>query len=449
MSEMILALLESASNNFNIATTKVDYYLEAVDRQFEINKTEAELRIMKESGTDEDLAFLIEAAEGSVVDSILKAIEKIKQAIIKFFSDIKNTIIEKFSKDNFNDKIDKLEKKVKFLPLLGKKQVIIEDTEKEEKIYRKAMSKFSALKAKLKSGQKVESDEIYEVEEEYSSESTKNAGIASGIKTTLSKAISTVKGMVSAHPKKIGEAEKEASSTMDDMSKIAKDKPEIAANAEKLCRAVASVVKNFVHRITAAISSTISAIKGAVGRTGKDDSVTEASASGNMSGEEAMKIDTGAPSEKADIENSDTAEIKEFCDDENDPIDDVNPDVADDVDGAIDPWDAVMQSIEDIDLDDDIDEGRCKGECGEGCKSECGTACESFMNDSDLDALYNEIMEATKDDDLSVSTNGLKEGPDNDVLVSDLFKDVLASAKDTKKETSVYESLQERINNLF
>ena len=474
MSEHILAIMESASNSFDVTMLKVDSYLEAVDRQFEINKQKAELKVMKESGTEDDLAMLFEAAEGSVADSILKAIEKIKDAIIKFFSDVKSMIIEKFSKANFDDQIDALDKKIKLLPLLSKKQVIVEDTEQEEKIFKKAISKLSAIKAKLKSGQKVDAEEIYAVEEEYNKESSKIAGIASGVKTTLSGAIAKVKDMVKSHSKKVADAEKETVSTLDEMKKVAEDKPENAANAEKVSRSLAAIVKAHVRNITRAISSTLTSIKTACGRVGKKEEEVKESTDVT----DSVNTDVENQESKAAVNPEDNKEVKECgdapcadCDAENnDPIDDVDPIVADDVDGAIDPWDAVMQSIADIATDDNDDEAEKCAECGSNC--ECGSACEK-VSDDELDKMYKEIMEATEEEGSAVKgnepekkdgtgeagaapvegptveTDGLKEGPDNDVLVSDLFKEIMKEAKGEKEEVyaqeSVYESLMKRI----
>ena len=99
MLSMIDTYLENASNEYDITMAKVNSFLEAVDRQFEINCKEAEIKVLTESGTDDDLQFLIEAAEDGVVGSIVKALQKIKEAIIKFFSDIQAKIASMFNKD--------------------------------------------------------------------------------------------------------------------------------------------------------------------------------------------------------------------------------------------------------------------------------------------------------------------------------------------------------------
>ena len=45
-------------NDVDIMLQKVDIYIESIYREYMINTEESELKVMTESGTDEDLAFL-------------------------------------------------------------------------------------------------------------------------------------------------------------------------------------------------------------------------------------------------------------------------------------------------------------------------------------------------------------------------------------------------------
>ena len=93
--------IEKAKEELNNA--RLEFMLEMVDRKHEINRMNAELKVLKEGGTYEDLDFLYEAAENEkneekqgIISSIITGITSIIQSII-------NTINGFFKKQKKND----------------------------------------------------------------------------------------------------------------------------------------------------------------------------------------------------------------------------------------------------------------------------------------------------------------------------------------------------------
>ena len=500
--DMIYTYLENASNEYDITMFKVDSYLEAVDRQFEINCKEAEIKVMRESGNDEDLAFLVEAATDGVIGSIVKAIEKIKEAIIKFFSEIKSKIISWFNNADADENLDKLEKKAKIIPLIGKKKVAIEDKDKMDKAYDEAVSKFSKLKAKLKSGQKVSDEEIEDVREDFKKKLAVGIGVASAVTVTVVAAIAIVKANKKKIPQDMeGVSKKFVQQDIDELLAIARDTddPELAAKCRKMADAISGTSKDYANAIIRFVPNTVNAIKRALGKGGdaaKDlgkvaakkaaivasnikhgkvdkDSIIDAVQVGEAAEDDVSSADASklAKEENDEYQKSE-ANSNATTESENDPIEDVNPEVVDTVDDAADPWDAVMQSLEDIDIEDGDDLGSDAEECGTNCSAEGCAKEEADAEMEALEAAYNSLFGPETEpveegaDGCNhegcigdcIDTKGLPEDGSNEQLVSDAFKALKAqiegkevdttSEHDKIQESAEYNSLMDLINNL-
>ena len=141
--------LTEASSAYDLNVMRITAVVEAANRQREINFHEAELKVMQESGTDDELTMLLEAAESDFVENIRKALDKLRQAIVEFFSKCRQKLVELMSKRDDQNALDKIKKRLKLLPIIGKKKVMIEDYEEEQKIYEKGMKGMNNLAAKL------------------------------------------------------------------------------------------------------------------------------------------------------------------------------------------------------------------------------------------------------------------------------------------------------------
>ena len=264
MVEMINSYLETACNDFDMDLFRVESYLEAVDRQLAIHRAEAELKVMRESGTEADLAYLYEAAEEGVVESIRKGIDKIIEAIKKFFSEIKDKIIDMLDKARNDKALDAVEKKVKLLPLLGKKKVEVEDYEKQEKAFDKAMSGFKKLIAKVKSGQNVEEKDVEEVESTFMEEHGKAIGIAAAITITVSALVVLCKNSMSKVSDRIKTMSKETISTAESAQSAADKSADAARVLKSISASIANVSRTAARSAVQYVSNLINTLKNAV-----------------------------------------------------------------------------------------------------------------------------------------------------------------------------------------
>ena len=80
-------MLES-EKQFNITIKKADIFTEASYKNLEINRQEADLKVLTESGTYDDLNYLYEAASEGFVNKVKKAIEKIADSLVEFIDKI-------------------------------------------------------------------------------------------------------------------------------------------------------------------------------------------------------------------------------------------------------------------------------------------------------------------------------------------------------------------------
>ena len=120
-----MGILTEANSAFDIASMKLNAITEAANRQYNINLREAELKVMKEHGTDDELSMLYEAAESDFVENIQKALDKLREAVVKFYSDCRDRLMDLLNRVNQDGKLDALEKKVKLMPLVSHKKIMV------------------------------------------------------------------------------------------------------------------------------------------------------------------------------------------------------------------------------------------------------------------------------------------------------------------------------------
>ena len=179
------ALMADASKRYNVVNAKIDAFCESMISQYEINCKKAELKIMQESGTQSDLDYLCEAAEGGAVESIKNAIDKIIEAFKKFVNEVKLKILSVIASKETDKNIENIEKKVRFNPFLSKKKVKVEDTKKQLAVVAWAQGEYQKLISKIKSGKEVTPDEATQVHEEFTKRIKIAAGIAAAVTVTV------------------------------------------------------------------------------------------------------------------------------------------------------------------------------------------------------------------------------------------------------------------------
>lgn len=389
--------LEEVCESYDLAEMKINAIMEASMRELQINYASAELKVLTESGTDDDLAYLYEEANNGFVETVIKTIEKIKDAIIKFFSDMKDKILSVINKKDNMDTIDKVEKKVKLFPLLGKKKVVVENYNEEEKVCHKYLAELAKLKAKLKSGQKVETEDVEEVKSKFLDEHGKFIGIAAAVTITVTAAIALIKKMSNDAGNVLKNNEKRSKDECDDGKEIAKkiDNPGVAS---AIVSATTSILKTLQTDFVRCFSNVVAKVKEAIKGVGN------------------TKIDTSKVLEAVEGE---------------DPIDAVNTEI-DRIpeDNELDPWDEIMNGIE-----DNCDDGECDDECGpEGCSD------EGCCKESTMDKTFEEIFESTYAELFGEGTDEDENTGSEDEATND--------SSDEKVEESVFDTLMRNIESL-
>lgn len=273
--------LADANKRYNVANAKIDAYCESMVAQYAINCKKAELKILQESGTEDDLNYLYEAAEGGAVESLKKAIEKIIEAFKKFVNEIKLKILSIIASKETDKNIEAIEKKVRFNPFLSKKKVKVEDTKKQLAVVAWAQAEYQKLISKIKSGKEVSPEEATQVHEEFTRKLKIAGGVAAAITVTVGAAILIVK--------------KSGKSMSDEIEKIRKATDDLIGKAkdaggemhiksqEALKRISSGLSKTGQAAIEALVNrwkSTLTIIRSATSKAkgGAKDNVTEESA---------------------------------------------------------------------------------------------------------------------------------------------------------------------------
>lgn len=439
MIQEINRCLMEASNRYDVNAMKIDAILEATHREYEINCTASELKVMQENGTSDDLNYLLEEAGNGMVEKVLAALKKIREAIMKFFRDIKDKIISIFSKPENEEKVEQIEKKIKFFPFIGKKKIKINDHEAMVKNAQEHESKLSKLLAKIKGKQTVDPDEIDEIEESFLVKHHKIIATASVIVTVAGgiaiyqkffgkgkKSIDTVENMKAKTDANIDDATATAYKAANDTGD-----PRVVNAVTNIAKAIANVNKQAATATVSFGSSLLSKIKEAVTGIGgtlkkmkntkidvKESALYENPYYGyDLFGEDSDDAGTdfgsAGPDEKPDTDSTENSgNVSEYGEDD-DPIDSVNPELDDD---NTDPWDDVMR-----DNPDDLND-----------------AFESAYSD-----LYDDIISDPCD-------CGYDDKPSNDKIVASLY-DQINNIKGLNRNSvneSAFDSLMNDIDNL-
>lgn len=153
-SELILTC-ESLDTKFDDIMNKCKVFAEATMNEFQANLKEAELKVVQESGTPEDLIYLEDAAKEGFIVRSAKTVEKIVQAFIQWMKDKIAAVKSFFTSDKTQKTLDKAEKVVKENPKLKDKKVTIPDYENIDKEYVKLADEAKKARIDIKHGKDV------------------------------------------------------------------------------------------------------------------------------------------------------------------------------------------------------------------------------------------------------------------------------------------------------
>lgn len=390
MVKQLNQFLTEASNTFDINMMKIDAVMEATARELQINYASAELKVLQESGTDADLRYLCEEANNGLVERAIEGIKKIIASIQKFFSDMKDKIIAILHKKENKEKIDQIEKKVKLFPLLGKKKILVENTEKEMTCADKHLSLIAKLQAKFKSGQTVEEEEIEEVERSFMEEHGKLIGIGAAVSVTVVGAIAMFKkySAEAVEHGKNGAAKFEEGAKAMQKAIKAKAGDISAAIGVKLESAHAAILKAKETSLMRGIIGSLARIKSAV-KSFVNTAVDTAKALGDKL--PSGKKKKGEVAEESTFDALLNAITMMEADEE--PIEDVDPEAdikAEDGERSEDDWDELMKSLADDTVADDDETDECGDTFESVYKSLFGDEDET-VEESAFDSLMKEI----------------------------------------------------------
>lgn len=205
-------------DTFENRNRTLDAYVESTMRDLDVFYDEAELKVIKESGTEDDLNYLYTEAEGGVIEKIKKAVQAVIKAFVEFIKNLKSKVIRLVTSAETKLVLNKVEKKVKLNPFLARKKVKVIDKKKPLKVIAKYKSKADSHIAKINSGVFKEK-EITAIHNEKSSFDNDYkaaiAGTAALVTTTVAKLIVNINSEVSSLPDHIDSIDKETSSVVD------------------------------------------------------------------------------------------------------------------------------------------------------------------------------------------------------------------------------------------
>lgn len=231
------------SDEFDKANMTVTTFVESVCADLDINIQKSELKVMTESGTDDDLAYLVEAATEGAIAKIKKTVQVIIEAFTKFISDLKDKVVRVIINKTTRDTLSKVEKKVKLNPFIARKKVQVVDKKKPLAVIEKYKNKCDKNIAKVKGGIFKQSDVegIFKDRDDFDKDyKAAVAGTAAMTTITVANLIKTINSELDSLPKTIDSIGKETTDIVNRFCDSIEDDEVIAST-----RAAYSACANF------------------------------------------------------------------------------------------------------------------------------------------------------------------------------------------------------------
>lgn len=188
-----VAALENA---FDTTSKKIGVFVEAVQNELIINKKEATLKVMTESGTEGDLCMLFEAASGEHNNRILTSIKKLIDDFIDFLTKMKDTVAKSFLRGEVSDIVANAEKACHTNPKLASAKVEFYDADDELSLLRKFENSVASTMARVKINHFTQKD-VEELTDDHESVETKRQRLQKDTVTiSLRDALSRIKKLV-------------------------------------------------------------------------------------------------------------------------------------------------------------------------------------------------------------------------------------------------------------
>lgn len=231
------------SDQFDKANMTVSTFVESVCADLDINIQKSELKVMTESGTDDDLAYLVEAANEGAIAKIKKTVQVIIEAFKKFISELKDRVVRVVVNKTTRDTLSKVEKKVKLNPFIARKKVQVVDKKKPLAVIEKYKNKCDKNIAKVKGGIFKQSDVegIFKDRDDFEKDyKAAVAGTAAMTTITVANLIKTINSELNSLPKTIDSIGKETTDIVERFCDSIEDDEVVAST-----RAAYSACANF------------------------------------------------------------------------------------------------------------------------------------------------------------------------------------------------------------
>ena len=303
-------MLES-EKQLNIAITKADIFTEASYKNLEINRQEADLKVLTESGTYDDLNYLYEAASEGFVNKVKKAVEKIADSLVEFIDKIVTKVKSVFGTERAKKTLDAVEKAANSNSKVKNKKITIKDGSKAEKEIQKEIDGLRGKLSRFKAGRASKAD-IKSVDESISRINKKKVAIITATAViTVGAGIALLRKLISETDSNNGAAIKDAKNIASQikMEGVDTSDEDILKATQKLHSGIATLVKDKLKCRFEYMGSIISGLRGK--SSGPLPSAAEALENVNDT-EEQIELDYELVDE--------SAETFESADEDNDQI---------------------------------------------------------------------------------------------------------------------------------
>lgn len=358
MFEQLMESKRELDEIFELNCEKVKAIVEASLRELEINYAEAELKVLKESGTDEDLRYYYEVANEELGSKMSVGIENLNKNLKDYLDKSNQKIVSDICSEENRKTVKEMRSKVKLHPILSRKQIVIENFEELFKLMKKTESKLTIIKAKLKSNQPVDKKEINQVLKDFKSEKKSIKGIHGATTITVAEATKKLEKLIDSLPKSVKQNEKTCETLRKDAEVLMKksNKPELVQALMKayteLIKIIQSETINQYFSIMKSIKSQFKQFKDPKPKDNKKVKPVKESADDETSIDNDEDLD--------DIEESSCDNGSDNDDDNSSLLSDQNDDYDSKYESTYDikedlniEFDTIMESIDELLEDDD------------------------------------------------------------------------------------------------
>ena len=265
---MFNEILQIAEKRFSVGMNRATAHGNFAVVEAAIAIEEAEIGFLESNMTEEDMTLRIEQASQGVVGKVRDAIKAIIEKVKEFFKAIKNKIVSIFSSEKSKQDIEALEKKVKLNPFARNKKVIVPETEKKASLIKKTQAKYAQLIAKIKSGKKVEVEEVHTIKDFFEKEYAKIAGATAAVGAVA--AFALIKKRMNSVGKEVDDVELAGLALLEEANKQLADMEDtegvsdMARLVQEVSAAVADTTKRGGTMLTSDVANLIAEIKKAI-----------------------------------------------------------------------------------------------------------------------------------------------------------------------------------------